>query len=314
MKFLFLMDPLEMVNIHKDTTFVFMLEAHRRKHGVYFLSDTGIYRLNGKTHFDCVQVVPQRNERIPFITKSQKTFTENDVDAVFIRPDPPFDERYLINTWFLDLLPKRVFVMNRPSGVRSVNEKIWGSQFTDLVPSTFIGRNKMQALKFIRSNREVIAKPTNKYGGHGVFYIAQGDTNTQVILEALSENWDQEIILQKYIPAAKQGDKRILLLNGDVLGAVMRVHGKDDHRNNLFAGGSARKTTINKRDLEIVARLKPYLADLGLYFVGIDIIGNYLIEVNVTSPTCLQEMSHFYKKHLEEQVISFVEDMVIQKR
>jgi glutathione synthase len=314
MKFLFLMDPLETVNIHKDTTFVFMLEAQRRKHDIYFLPDTGIYRLNGKTYFDCVQVVPQRNAKTPFITKSKKTLSEHDTDAVFIRPDPPFDERYLINTWFLDLLSKRVFVINHPSGVRTVNEKIWGSQFTDLVPPTFIGRNKMQALKFIQSNRQVIAKPTNKYGGHGVFYIAHGDTNTQVILEALSENWDQEIILQKYIPAAKKGDKRILLLNGDVLGAVLRVHGKNDHRNNLFAGGSASKTTITKRDLEIVARLKPYLADLGLYFVGIDIIGDCLIEVNVTSPTCLQEMNHFYKKRLEENVINFIEDMVTQRR
>ncbi len=310
MKFVFLMDPLETVNIVKDTTFVFMLESARRRHQVFFLPEGGLMRQDGKTFFNVTEVTPQRKTDKPFIIKKRVVLSEDDVDAVFIRTDPPFDADYLRNTWYLDLLPKRIFVMNNPSGIRTVNEKIWASQFTSIVPPTLIGANKAAALKFIDKHREVIAKPTDNYGGQGIFRIKKGDTNTNVILEVLTAKWTTDCILQKYIHDARHGDKRILLLNGEILGAVLRVHNKDDHRNNFFAGGKAQPTKITDRDLQIVSILRPHLKKLGLYFVGIDVIGNHLIEVNVTSPTCLQEMNHFTKANLERQVIDFVEKAV----
>ena len=146
-----------------------------------------------------------------------------------------------------------------------------------------------------------------------MFHIRQGDVNANVILETLTQNFSRDIIVQKYIPQAKDGDKRILLLNGEPLGAMLRMHSKDDHRNNLFAGGKALPAEINARDRDICAVLKPYLQKLGLYFVGIDILGDYLIEVNVTSPTCLQEINHLNDQNLEQQVIEFAEKLRLYK-
>lgn len=310
MKFLFLMDPLETVVYEKDTTFMLMLGAHERGHQVYFLPKDGMSLINGIVHFNVIEIIPQRIMHEPFIEGKSLILKQDSIDAVFIRPDPPFDEHYLMNTWLLDHLPKRVAVINNPNGIRTVNEKVWSSRFTSLVPPTIISSTKEDLNNFIKTHKNIIAKPTNAFGGKSVFHLKFSDTNTNVILESLSNNYMQSIILQKYIPESKLGDKRILLLNGDILGAVLRVHGKGDHRNNFYAGGKAVKTTINPRDKKIVATLKPFLKELGLYFVGIDILGDYLIEVNVTSPTCLQEMNNLYNVKLEQKIIAFTEKLV----
>ncbi len=310
MNFVFLMDPLETVIMEKDTSFILMLGAHRRRHKIYFVTDGDLVLKNSQLYFNALSVVPQLNKKNPFVLGKRSLLSDRDVDAVFVRSDPPFDSAYLMNTWLLDRLPKRVPVINSPAGLRTVNEKLWATQFTDFVPSTFIGRNREHQLSFITEQKHIIAKPTDGFGGQAVFQIKLGDSNTNVILETLTRGFTHDIILQKFIPEAAKGDKRILLLNGEILGAIMRVHPKNDFRNNLFAGGKAETATVNRRDEEIIAALKPKLRELGLYFVGIDILGGYLIEVNVTSPTCLQEMNGFYRQRLEERVISFVEGLV----
>ncbi len=304
------MDPLETVKIEKDTSFILMLAAHRKGHKVYYLADGGITLKEEKVFFDVTEVIPQRVAKTPFIRKSSTTLSQDNVHAVFVRLDPPFNEKYLMNTWLLDRLPGNIVVINNPSGIRTVNEKIWAAQFTSIIPKTIVGRNKAQLKAFLAKEKAVVAKPTNGYGGSGIFVIRMGDQNTNVILETLSQNWSREIILQKYIPQAKNGDKRILLLNGEPLGAVLRLHAKDDHRNNFFAGGKPMPTAITAQDQKIIKALKPHLQALGLYFVGIDIIGDYLIEVNVTSPTCLQEMNRLYKVRLENKVILFAEGLI----
>ena len=310
MKFLFLMDPLETVVFEKDTTFMLMLGSHNNGHDVYFLPEDGISLVEGKLFFHVTKVTPQAIAHEPFIEEHTLRLSQDEIHAVFIRPDPPFDEQYLNNTWLLDRLPKHIAVINSPSGVRSVNEKIWATQFTSIIPPTAVTCNKHDLLEFITKHKNIIAKPTNAFGGQSVFHIEAGNTNTNVILETLSNRYNEPIILQKYIPEAKNGDKRILLLNGDILGAVLRVHGEGDHRNNFYAGGKAVAATLTARDQEIAKILKPHLQKLGLYFVGIDILGDYLIEVNVTSPTCLQEMNRLYNEHLEEKVIAFVEKLL----
>ncbi len=310
MKFIFLMDPLETVVFEKDTTFMLMLGAHRKGHDIYYAAKDSISLIEGKVFFHAIKVTPQNITHEPFIEEHAARLSQDDIHAVFIRPDPPFNETYLINTWILDHLPKRIAVINNPSGVRTVNEKIWSAQFSDFVPATIVSSNKHDLLEFITKHKNIIAKPTNAFGGQSVFHIEQGHTNTKVILETLSNGYDEKIILQKYIPEAKNGDKRILLLNGEILGALLRVHGEGEHRNNFYAGGKPAPTEITLRDKEIVAALKPHLQKLGLYFVGIDILGTYLIEVNVTSPTCLQEINRLYNLRLEEKVIDFVTKLV----
>lgn len=310
MNFVFLMDPLETVKIKKDTSFILMLCAHNRGHSVYYLPDGGIVLKDNKVFLKVASVVPQQVEEKPFMEQRKLELSEGEVDCVFLRSDPPFDEMYLMNTWLLDRLPKRIPVINNPNGIRTVNEKLWATQFSSLIPKTLVSRHKRDVLDFFAREKNVVVKPVNAFGGTSIFHVKKGDKNAPVAFETVSHNWTKEIIIQKYIPAAQNGDKRILLLNAEPLGAVLRVHAKDDHRNNFFAGGHPEKTTINVRDREIIKTLKPHFRKLGLYFVGIDIIGDYLTEVNVTSPTCLQEMNQLYGKSLEERVIDFAEKLI----
>lgn len=301
------MDPLSTVNVDKDTTFIFMIGARRRGHETYFLPDGGISLLEGKLIFDVQEVVPHVNQNHPFDVSPVERLTADEVDAVFIRTDPPFDSAYLMNTWLLDHMPAHIPVINNPAGVRAVNEKVWAARFADLMPRTLITRQKSQYLDFLAEAGKVIVKPTDGFGGAGIFKLEADDSNRAVAFETLSENGAREVIVQEYVPQATVGDKRILLLNGDPLGAVLRVHGEGDHRNNFFAGGTAHPTEITERDQEIIKRLRPHLQELNLHFVGIDVIGDYLIEVNVTSPTCLQEMNKLTNQQLEDDVIAYVE-------
>lgn len=309
MKFVFLMDPLHTVIMEKDTTFILMLGAHRRGHQIYFVPDGGITLIGGRLVFHAEEITPRADKDAPFEIKGAADLSAGEVDAVFIRNDPPFDEQYLINTWLLEHFAPGIPMINNPAGIRTVNEKIWAAQFTDLIPPTLIGRKYDLLKDFLQAHKEIIAKPTNSYGGQSIFYIKAGDPNVNVIFETLTAGYSRDIILQKFIPESRDGDKRIILLNGEPLGAVLRLHSAEDHRNNFFAGGKPHRAEISARDQQMISELKPHLRRLGLYFVGIDVIGDYLIEVNVTSPTCLQEINHLTGRHLEDDVIGFVENL-----
>lgn len=307
MNVVFLMDPLEKVHPTKDTTLMLMVGAKRRGHTVFFLPDGGLSLHEGQLSFDTVEVTPTLKQTPPFEIGQRRQLTQENVGAVFIRLDPPFNERYLMNTWLLDRLPASVPVINAPAGIRTVNEKIWATQFTSLMPRTLITRNLETARAFIDEQAEAIIKPTDGFGGQGVIRIRSRDSRLVQVLEKATHRGTKEIIVQPFIPEAAQGDKRILLLDGAALGAVMRVHNETDFRNNLMAGGRAEPTTITDEDQKIIDALAPHLKTLGLTFVGLDIIGRYLTEVNVTSPTCLQEMNRLYDKQLEDSVIALME-------
>lgn len=314
MKFVFLMDPLAAVVMKKDTSFILMLGAHQRGHEIYYLPDGGMTLVGGRLQFHVTRVIPRRVEKEPFQLKENKVLKDTDIDVVFIRSDPPFDEQYLINTWLLDHLPSSAAVINSPSGIRTVNEKIWVARFTQIIPPTLVGRHRADLRAFLSRQKEVIAKPTQGFGGQSVFRLQHSGPNTNVILETLTEQYRRDIILQKFLPESVQGDKRIILLNGEPLGAVLRVHSEDDHRNNFFTGGQPKLTKITANDLNMIAMLRPELQRLGLHFVGIDVIGKHLIEVNVTSPTGLQEINALENKQLEVDVIKYAEGLVKKVR
>ncbi len=307
---LFLMDPLSSINPKKDTTYMLMLGASRRGHTVYFVGKHDIHLGEKGVFFTATGVIPSDDRTHPFSVGDTVMLAESDIDVIFVRTDPPFDEGYLLNTWLLDRLSSRILVVNRGASIRTVNEKLWATQFRELVPPTLVTSSQTLAREFLNHHGRIVAKPCNGHGGSSVFKVQDDDSNANVIVETLTQNGTKPIILQTYISAADSGDKRILLLNGDPLGAVLRVHSKMDHRNNFFAGGHAEACDITARDLQIIATLKPYLQELGLLFVGIDIIGDYLIEVNVTSPTCLQEMNALYGLCIEESVITYIETLI----
>lgn len=311
MNFLFLMNPLSSVAMMKDTSFAFMLGAQKAGHDIYYLPLDGISKSEGCFRFSVQKVKAQSVESDPFVIEDELTLDDQDVDAIFIRTDPPFDADYLMKTWLLDQVKTKIFVLNDPTGIRTVNEKVWANQFTDLVPPTCVTRQQAQYKQFLETQQHIVAKPTDGFGGQKVFQVKVDDPNRNVIFETLTENGKCDVILQRYVPEASMGDKRILLLNGEILGAVLRVHSGDDPRNNFFSGGKPVATTITEREKLVVETLRPYLIKLGLYFVGIDMMGDYLIEVNVTSPTCLQEINRIQNAYLEDDVIRFVEKQVL---
>jgi glutathione synthase len=319
MNLAFLIDPPESLKIGKDTSFALMLEAQRRGHSLFILERGDLSIKDGKLTARARAANVTDDASKPFTLSAYQKQPADYFDILFVRTDPPFNTDYITDTWLLSHAPagsisggerqaqaqhtpERPLVLNSPHGLRTINEKIWAAQFSDFTPPTLITSQVAEYRDFLRQHRTVVVKPTDGFGGSAVFMVNAGDKNAAVVFETLQKT-SGYVIVQGYIPAASEGDKRILLLNGEVLGAVMRHHRDDDHRNNFAAGGKAQKATITATDRAICAALKPHLLDLGIFFAGIDIIGRKLIEVNVTSPTCLREMQHFYSENLAEKVI-----------
>lgn len=309
MNFAFLIDPPESLHIEKDTSFALMLEAQRRGHGVFVLERGDMSLEAGKLMLRTRTAKVADDSQRPFELSAATVKAADEVDVLFVRTDPPFDTAYLTDTWLLSHAQNRPLVLNAPHGLRTINEKIWAAQFADITPTTLITASEAEFKAFLSQHKTVVVKPTDGFGGSAVFLLSHGDKNAAVAFETL-QRMSGYVIVQAYIPAATAGDKRILLLNGEILGAVLRYHSGDDHRNNFAAGGKAMQTEISESDRIICERLKPHLLENGIFFAGIDIIGDKLVEVNVTSPTCLREMQRYYKENLAERVIVAAEEMV----
>lgn len=308
---LFLMDPLESINAHHDTSFLLMSEHISQGDNVFYLSKFGISFVIDHYEFTVTQIIPDISQNPPFQILKHITLHEKDVSALWIRTDPPFDESYLTHTWQLSHLEGKFPILNSPTGIRTVNEKIWAAgNCQKWTPRTVMTRQKSVFLSALAQFKIAIIKPTSGFGGSGIFKTHPLDPNRNVIFETLSQNGQKDVIIQEFLDSADKGDKRILLLNGEILGAVLRVHNSDDFRNNFAAGGSCIKTSITPTEEAIVAELKQTLLELKLFFVGIDIIGDKLIEVNVTSPTCLVELKMLENSFVERTVIKAVHSLI----
>ena len=227
-----------------------------------------------------------------------------DFDVVWMRKDPPFDMTYIFTTYLLDLVPPRTLVLNHPAGLRSRNEKLFAAAFVDLTPPTLISRDARRILAFTEAlPGRVVLKPWDGNGGRGVLVSQRGDPNLRSMVELLTDNGRSFILAQQHLPEIAEGDKRIILVDGEPGGAVLRVPGHGDHRGNLHVGATAHPTTLTPRELEICARIGPTLRREGLVFVGIDVIGGCLTEINVTSPTGIQEVNRFDGVALEARIV-----------
>jgi glutathione synthase len=322
MRFLFVMDPLERILPDKDTTFVFMLEAQTRRHEVHSCNAADMFIRDARTHARLrrteVRRVPaeQRDQLRHYQLFEERTEALDTFDAVFMRKDPPFDLAYFLATQLLSLVDaRRTLVLNSPRGLREANEKLYALNFPSVIPETFVSRDPTRLKAFLEElGGEMIIKPLTGCGGAGVFHVQRNDRNLNSLLETATVNGTQLIMAQRYIPAVRTGDKRLILLNGEPLGACLRVPREDEHRGNIHVGGTCVCTDISDRDREICAALAPRVRADGLYFVGLDIIGGYLTEVNVTSPTGVQEINALNGVCLEAQVIDFVEREVARLR
>jgi glutathione synthase len=235
-----------------------------------------------------------------------------DFDSVWMRKDPPFDMKFFFATHLLSLIDRsKCFVMNNPDGLREANEKLYALRFPEQIPQTLVSSDMQRLREFMDElGGEMIIKPLDGAGGSGVFYLNQQDRNTNSILEAATDNGRRLIMGQRYLPEIRQGDKRIIVLNGEPLGAVLRVPLESETRGNIHVGGQCVKTEVTARDREICGALSPLLRADGLYFAGLDVIGSFLTEVNVTSPTGIQEINALDGVCLESQVVDFVEAQV----
>jgi glutathione synthase len=232
------------------------------------------------------------------------------LDVLFLRKDPPVDVDFLHATQLVELCGKGrpPVYLNSPQGIRDANEKLFALNFPELMPETCVSRERSVLMEFIlRHPGGTILKPIDGFGGKGIVFVSHGDRNTRSLLEMITDHGSESIIAQAYVPQSRQGDKRIILVDGEAVGAVLRVPSEDDHRGNMAAGGTPVKTTLTEREREICAKLKPKLLERGLLLVGIDVLGDYLTEVNVTSPTGLVEIDALDKTCVEAHVINLAE-------
>jgi glutathione synthase len=307
------MDPVERINIDRDTTFVLMLEAQQRGHEICFMALDELY-VRGGTPCARYRRLHLARATPHYKLGAFETAALTDFDSVWMRKDPPFDMNFFFATHLLSLIDSnRCFVMNHPKGLREANEKLYALRFPEQIPQTLVTGDMQRLKDFMEEHGgEMIVKPLDGCGGSGVFYINTQDRNTNAILEAATDNGRRMVMGQRYLPEIRQGDKRIIVLDGEPLGAVLRVPLETETRGNIHVGGQVVKAEITERDREICAALAPLLRQDGLYFVGLDVIGSYLTEVNVTSPTGIQEINALNGVRLEANVVDFVEQRVNQ--
>jgi glutathione synthase len=305
------MDPVDKIDIDKDTSFVLMLEAQRRGHEIYFMELDDLFIRAGTPggryrRLELARATPH------YRLGESRTGSLEEFDSVWMRKDPPFDLKYFFATHLLSLVdPSKSFVMNDPKGLREANEKLYALRFPEQIPQTLVTSDMARLRAFMSElGGEMIIKPLDSSGGSGVFYLNEQDRNTNSILEVATDNSRRLVMGQRYLPEIRQGDKRIIVLNGEPLGAVLRVPLESETRGNIHVGGQCVKTEVTERDREICAALAPLLRADGLYFVGLDVIGNFLTEVNVTSPTGIQEVNALNHVCLERNVVDFVEQQV----
>jgi glutathione synthase len=304
MKHLFLMDPIGSIRIDKDSTFALMCDAQRRGHAVGYGLVGGLYLREGVVRAAWHEATLTREQGRHASLGAVRDDALEAFDIVWMRKDPPFDMGYIVNTYLLELAEARgAFVVNAPAGLRGMNEKAWAMRFPDLVPTSLLTEDMAKIRAFAGELGAVVVKPLDGNGGEGVFIVRHDDPNIGVILEASTRHGTRKVLAQRYLPEAKLGDKRIILIEGVPAGALNRVPQGVDHRGNIHVGAAVCQSALTERDAAICAAIGPHLAAAGQLFVGIDVIGDWLTEVNVTSPTGLHEINAFDGVCLEARIV-----------
>ncbi|HEY6197351.1 MAG TPA: glutathione synthase [Candidatus Binatia bacterium] len=302
------MDPIEKINVNTDTTFVVMLEAERRGHALYYMQQDDL-AIRGGTPEGRYKKVSVARATPHYKITGEGAGPLADFDAILMRKDPPFDTKYFYTTHLLSLVdPKRCVVINDPHGLREATEKLYALRFPKLVPPSLVTSDMALLKKFMdEQGGEMIVKPLEGAGGRGVLYLSRKDRNVGAILEMVTAEGTVPVMAQRYLPEIRQGDKRVLVLDGEPIGALLRIPKDNDNRANLHVGGASARGEVTERDRDICRALAPDFKKLGLYFVGLDVIGGWLTEVNVTSPTCVQEIDAFDGVKLEEKIVDSIE-------
>ncbi len=317
MKFAFIIDPLSKLDPGHDTSVALMEAAQALGHEVWVTQAEKLSVMNSQAWalLEAVQLTPAQLVEGRWVVSEQWYAVSDaalrsleEMDAVFMRTDPPVTIPYLYATYILDYInPEKTLVINTPTGIRMANEKMYALQFKEVIPETIVSQDKSVIQKFVEEKGAAVLKPLGGKAGEGILFLEASDRNFNSLVE-ISTKWGREpVMVQTYLPAAKDGDKRIILLNGKPIGALNRIPTGNEFRGNMAVGGRVAQTDITEQEQKICAQVGPKLQQDGLYFVGIDVIGGYLTEVNVTSPTGIREIDRLDNTRLGEQVIKWVE-------
>ena len=301
------MDPIADVDIDADSTFVLALEAQERGHGVYHYLPRDLFFRDGRVWANARPMTVRRKKGDHFTLGAVERIDLATLDVVLMRQDPPFDMAYITATHLLEHIHPETLVVNDPVQVRNAPEKLFVTRFAQFMPPTLIATNRKDIMAFRAEHKDIIVKPLYGNGGAGVFHITPGDENLNSLLEMFTQMFREPVIVQAYLKDVRAGDKRIILIDGEVAGAVNRVPAAGESRSNMHVGGKPVKAALTGREREICAALAPELKARGLIFVGIDVIGGYLTEINVTSPTGLQEINRFDGVSLESDIWDAIE-------
>lgn len=290
------MDPISSISFKKDSSLAMLLAAQRRGWQPYYMEQGDLYQLNGRVRARMRPLQVFDDPQSWFSLEVETDSLLSDLDAVLMRKDPPFDSEFIYSTYLLEQAAREgVLVVNNPQSLRDCNEKIFATRFPDLAPPGIISRRTDVLKGFAREYGDVILKPLDEMGGSSVFRHREGDPNLSVIIETLTRYGTRQIMAQQYIPAITQGDKRILMIDGEpVPYCLARIPAQGETRGNLAAGGTGLAQPLSERDRYIATTVGPELKRRGLLFVGLDVIGDYLTEINVTSPTCIREIEKAY--------------------
>ena len=303
------MDPIETIKPGKDSSFAMLLEAQRRGHDVHYLVPDNLWIADGRAW---------GRGRMLTVTDNQQRWFEygdafeqplDELDVILMRKDPPFDLEYIADTYVLERAEQAgCLVVNRPQALRDANEKIYTAWFADLCPPSVFSRDQDRIRAFVRSEDRSVVKPVDAMGGESIFQLRRDDPNVNVVIETVSRMGQRMVVAQRYIPEIEQGDKRILMVDGEpVPYALARIPSADDFRGNLAKGGTGQGVPLSDRDREIAARVGPELRERGILFAGLDVIGDWLTEINVTSPTCIRELDRIYGLNIAGMLFDVIE-------
>jgi len=301
------MDPIEDINIDTDSTFVLALEAQARGHALFHYLPQDLAFVHARLYATVRPLEVRREHGNHFTLGAPQSIDLATMDVILMRQDPPFDMAYITATHLLEHIHPATLVVNDPVHVRNAPEKLFVTHFNELMPPTLITSDRARILEFRKEHKDIILKPLFGNGGAGVFHVKPDDENLSSMLEQFTALYREPIIVQRYVPEVRRGDKRIILVDGEPAGAVARLPAEGEARANFHAGGQAQKTTLTTRDREICASIGPALKERGLVFVGIDVLGDYLTEINVTSPTGIQEINRLDRVRIEARIWDAIE-------
>jgi glutathione synthase len=303
------MDAIDAIKPYKDSSFAMLLEAQHRGWEIYYMQLHDLYMDQGVSYADCMSLAVEDKNKDYFQLTSPQTIKLGDLDVILMRKDPPFDLEYIYATYLLEQAEEQgALIVNKPRSLRDCNEKLFTREFPQCCTPTRVSRKPVRLIEFLQLHRDIIIKPLDGMGGRSIFRIRQGDPNTNAIIESVTEHGTHQVMVQRYIPEISEGDKRILLIDGvPIPYALARIPAEGENRGNLAAGASSKGMPLSEREHWICDQLAPTLREKGLMFVGIDVIGGYLTEINVTSPTCIRELDQEFNLTISATLFECIE-------